>query len=485
MDAILNVVGRALTLSPGAYGELFEDRCTVTQMTQQQVFDDDGRFCGRESRPVKHPMWWYADAKDGGRLFCTYSGYAHIIAQELRDRGIKVQVSELVDDGLGPPDISQVKHVTWRTRQKSVFTRILAYRRGLIDCPVGWGKTYLAQQLTRVWPQAEIVLTVPFGDVMLETYDTLCREMGPHRVGIVGKGRCKPNRLTVCTAQSLHKLSKDVNLILADESHAMCSANYVKKFNKFHRARLIGFSASHERDDGADEFSTALFGPVIARVEYGEAVDGGNVVPLRVRMHRVRNGPSLSGLSDQTYVNRVGIWRNDQRNDLITHVVRELEKEFGPEAQILIMGAVLEHVCALKQRLPEYTLVTGEPEPKRVQKLKKDGIWPGDEPPCTDAMRQEARRAFAMNELKRVIVTKIWRQGVNFNDLAILVRIDGLASGTDATQIPGRLSRLPNQSGKEYGLLVDFMDEFSENLKRRAYKRRSCYKKHGWHVEVI
>lgn len=485
MNATLNIVGRALTLAPGAYGELFEDLCTVTQMTQQEVYDSEGRFRGRESRPTKHPMWWYADSPSGGRVFCAYSGYAHIIVQTLRERGVAVRVTELVDDGLGTPDISQVKGVTWRTRQKNVFTRILSYRRGRIDCPVGWGKTWLAQQLVKVWPKAEIALAVPFGDVMLESYESLCREMGVHRVGIVGRGRCKPNKLTVCTTQSLHKLSKDVNLLLVDECHAVCSANYVKKFNKFHRARLIGFSASHERDDGADDFALALFGPLIAKVDYGEAVEGGNVVPLHVRMYRVRSGPSVAGLSDQTYVNRVGIWRNDQRNDLIAQVIRDLEKEFGPEAQILVMGAVLEHVCALKQRLPDYTLVTGEPEPARVRKLKKDGIWPQGEEPCTDDMRQAARRAFAANELKRVIVTKIWRQGVNFRDLAILVRIDGLASGTDATQIPGRLSRLPDQSDKEYGLLVDFMDEFSDNLKRRSHKRRSHYKRHGWRVDVI
>jgi hypothetical protein len=72
---------------------------------------------------------------------------------------------------------------------------------------------------------------------------------------------------------------------------------------------------------------------------------------------------------------------------------------------------------------------------------------------------------------------------VDFRDLAGLVRADGLASPIAACQIPGRLSRLGKQTDKTVGVLVDFSDIFSKNLKARSRKRLSAYVKCGWIIE--
>lgn len=346
--------------------------------------------------------------------------------------------------------------------------------------------TFIARQLAKIYPQAEIVLTVPFKDVACEIYRDLRREMRRDQVGMVGGGRNSPRRLTVAVSKSLHKCSPDVNLVLADECHALLTESYIQAFNRFHRARLIGLTASPTgRSDQADEFGEAVFGPILCDVSYQDGVAGGNIVPITVRMVNVPDGPDVSGRKDQVYVERVGLWLNDRRNRVIQESVRAVENELGPEAQILIMVDKTEHAYALGQYLPEYTVVTGEPTPERVKQMRRRGAMSKQQEPCTDKQREQYKQEFEDLRLKRVIATKIWRQGVNFRDLACLVRADGKASAIDSVQVPGRLSRLGKTTNKESGLLIDFMDSFSPNLANRSRKRLQVYRKNGWTVEQV
>ena len=69
---------------------------------------------------------------------------------------------------------------------------------------------------------------------------------------------------------------------------------------------------------------------------------------------------------------------------------------------------------------------------------------------------------------------------MSFDDLAVLIRADGMTSAIASNQIPGRLSRLAD--GKQKGILVDFGDEFSEWARRRSQTRFKIYKETGWRV---
>jgi superfamily II DNA or RNA helicase len=249
---------------------------------------------------------------------------------------------------------------------------------------------------------------------------------------------------------------------------------------------MIGLTASPTgRSDKADAFGEALFGPILVDVSYQDGVKGGNIVPITVRMIDVPNGPDVSGRSNHVWVDRVGLWLNDQRNRVIRKSVRAVEIELGENAQILIMVDTTEHAYALGQYLPDYTVVTGEPSPDRVKQLRKSGAMSAQQEPCTNKQREQYKQAFEDLRLKRVIATKIWRQGVNFRDLSCLVRADGKASAIDSVQVPGRLSRLGNKTDKASGLLIDFMDSFSPNLANRSRKRMQVYRKNGWTVEQV
>lgn len=484
--AILGYLGRAVMVTPASLGEIFEDVCTVvrneTKSEWIQNAHGGGGYLQRSRVQVPVRMYWYDKDADGESAFVAYSGYGPRIRDELRKRGVSVTEELRVSDDLGEPDLRPLKGVEWRPRQKEIFTKLLAHRCGVVVCPTAFGKTWLIKQLAKVYPGAEIIATVASTDIANDIYEDLALDLGPE-VGMVGDSKNNPARVTVAVSKSLHKCRKSANLLLADECHSLLTENYIKLLNRFYRARFFGFTATPKgRSDGADAFAEALFGPVIADVTYQEGVRAGNIVQLKVQMYEVTDGPEVSHIDNKAVAERRGLWVNAARNNKIAEVVRQTEQQVGPDAQILIMVDKTEHAYKLGQLLSDYTIVTGEPVPERVAQLRRNGSMAPEQEVCTKKMRDVYRKQFEANKLKRVIATKIWKQGVDFRDLAVLVRADGTASPIDSGQVPGRLSRLGHQTKKDCGLLIDFVDSFSKNLKGRSMRRMQVYKKNGWHI---
>ncbi len=489
MIARLRYLGRALMVEPGALGPALEDHCTVRRREDVTEWVTDA-VTGL-SRPVrtravkKIPLFWYEKLNEA-EVFCTYSGYGPWIEQTLRKRGFAIKLENFVSDGLGAPDLTPVKGTIWRTGQKTVFAKLLGMSRGIIQCPTGWGKTFLAKLLAKVYPTANILITVNSNDIADEIFDGLKYDLGRELGRIGGRRSIKDKRVVVCTSQSLHKAPKDVNIVLADECHTLMTEQYVKKFQKFRRAKIFGFSASPTgRSDGAEGFGEAIFGPIIVEVGYQDSVKGGNVVQLAARLYPSTRGPDVSKIQNAALANRLGIWTNAARNELIANVVRETEQEVGPDEQILIMVSVVEHAYVLGQLLPDYVVVSGEPTPERVQQMLKKGVMTPDQEVCTKQMREDYKRQFSDYTLKRAIATKIWSKGVNFPDLLVLVRADGTASPIDSCQVPGRLSRLGKEVDKKTtgGILIDFVDTFSSNLQYRSQQRIAVYRSNGFSIE--
>lgn len=485
MKTVLRYLGRVVALRPAVYGELFERHCTVTRRTQARVFEEDPETGDTHMKVEKKvddlEMFWYDKIGDTD-VFCTYSGYGRRIEATLKKRGIEFSIENFVDDGLGAPDIKFLSSIKWRGRQGEIVAKILANKGGVIDCPTAYGKTFIIGKIARAYPKAKIVITVPYADVAKKIYSDLESELRG-QLGSLWTGRNKPGRVTVAVSKSLHKCDKDTNLILVDESHALLTDAYISKLNRFHRARIFGFSATVSgRSDKADGLAEAIYGPVLARVGYQEAVKTNNVVQLQVRMYHVAEGPALDWCENKTYVDRHGLWLHSYRNNLIAKVVREIEQEVGDE-QILVMVDTFEHAYALGNLLPEYAIITGTPSPARVKRLRRAKIMTKDQKICTPKDREEYRVAFEERRLMKAISNKVWRQGVDFRDLRVLIRADGSASAIDAGQIPGRLSRLGDKTLKSGGILIDFVDEFTGQLMGRSMARLRSYNKNGWSIK--
>jgi superfamily II DNA or RNA helicase len=147
---------------------------------------------------------------------------------------------------------------------------------------------------------------------------------------------------------------------------------------------------------------------------------------------------------------------------------------------VLIVVKTIEHAVHLKKYLPEFKLVYGNIDENDIEFYINHDMLPERYRGVTKQMREKMRIQFETGKLRKVIATSVWNRGVNFRNLGVLIRADGGSSTIDATQIPGRLSRTAEESGKTSGLLIDYRDVFDDGLDRRSKMREKDYERHGW-----
>lgn len=478
----VTTLGRIVTIFPAEVGAIFENSMVVTRIIPVPASADNGWKRGRIASPEN--TFWYDKDKDGRRLFCAFGGYTESIYATLDAKGLAYDRVQGRPHGLPDPDIHAIKSTQWRPGQLDTVLSILSYNSGLIICPTAFGKTFIIRQLCRVYQGAKIVIVVSSLDIARAVYDEL--RFNLPNVGFCGTGNQHPDRITVCVAASMHNAAADASLVLVDECHTICTPDKIKNLNRFYRAKMFGFTATPTgRSDGADGYLQALFGKTLVDVGYAEAVSTGNVVQLEAHIIPITQGTSMPKDTDSLMVDRVGIIRHAYRNQQIVKAAHWLEEKLGPDLQILIMVDKVEHAYILGQQLPDYTIVTGTVAADRHSELLSLRAKTPEQKLCSPKDRDHYRKQFEQNILKRVIATRVWEKGVDFRDLAGLIRADGLASSIAAGQIPGRLSRLGKETDKKIGILVDCNDKFTPQLEGRSRKRIREYRANGWPIHAL
>lgn len=298
-------------------------------------------------------------------------------------------------------------------------------------------------------------------------------------------------RVVCCTLRSLEKIPPErVDLLLVDECHGVGDNRAGEVVADFRFCRKFGFSATPLRNDGTTKVMEALLGPVILDIPYQAAVEARMVVPLKYVLLPCNKGPRF--LRDEIAASgrrirkdlpevlrkRFTYWKNSGRNRIIADCVRRLLAA-DPSLQILIMVETLQHAILLNQYLPNFLVAHyGATD---IEKFSDDK-WFADVELSKYLLKPKEldriRNAFAKGTLKRVISTFVFKQGVDFKGLAVVVRADGRVSKIDGIQIPGRVAR--TNTGKEVGYVVDVMDMQDEWALARAKQRQALYRQIGW-----
>jgi superfamily II DNA or RNA helicase len=233
-------------------------------------------------------------------------------------------------------------------------------------------------------------------------------------------------------------------------------------------------SVGKKRSDGSYKIIEALFGPMISDISHVSAVASGAIAPIEVR--RVRNAGTPRTFNSVYQVSRYGIWQNGERNAAIAEAVRRLETE-GFE-KILIMTQTTEHAYILRQFVPDFTVVHAGVDADMQEKLFKGGYLLPDEDPNTNP--DWMREWFRDGEIKKVIATTKWREGVDFPDLGVIIRADAQSGFNLSIQIGGRPGRI--FEGKQKGIVVDFADLYGQDLETKSRSRFRNYTEQGWDI---
>jgi superfamily II DNA or RNA helicase len=355
-----------------------------------------------------------------------------------------------------------------------------ARRGGVVDAAAGFGKTELFAALAMLLPEAKILICVKSTDNVQKTVKILLKYLPRMSVGQRGAGKSQQARVTVCTAASVGNYQGHVDLFLGDEAHELLAETYVADIvTVAHQAICFGFTATVEgRSDNSDARMEAVFGKTLFKVTYPEAVGLGLVVPIEVRWVRVEMAKNPAALFEaETSRKRHGLWINNIRNASIAKVAQQ---HYDEGDQVLVLVDKIEHLLELAKLLPGFALCYGNIDENDEEYYRKHALLPSDYKPLTVADRKRIREDFEAGNTRAAIATGVWKLGVSFDALAVLVYAGGGSSPIDATQGPSRVSRIHSQSGKEYGVVYDFTDEFDDQFYKQAMARRRIYKKHDW-----
>jgi len=415
----------------------------------------------------------YDDVASGG-IF-THAGLLTSLCSSLQAARVPFEIKDHRDP-LPTPSFDNVGPL--RTHQPEVLAKICSSYMGVVNCATGMGKTYMIEQLCRIYPSAKILVVSGSRPVVNSIYDRICRACPEKKVSKhSGSHRfLEESEVCVSTVGVLYKIPSEwPDLLIYDEAHEAGSTTAVTAVLGFSQCRRFGFSASPTgRSDRADKFIEALFGPVIAEVGYQDAEEAGLVVPIECRFISVNEDRSPL-VGSEIARKKEGYWQNSHRNDLIARAAKSFE-----DHQVLVFVEKTEHALRLKHRLPEFEVVHGGVGDQYWKAFVDMGIV---DPERTDLKSPDAddiRKRFETGEVKKAICTTCWNKGVDFPELSVLIRGDGQTSSIPCTQIVGRLSRISDN--KPQGVLVDFQDNFDPWFVRRSDKRRDEYEKKGWRI---
>ena len=390
------------------------------------------------------------------------------------------------DPSIRPPiNFEAIKDVQFRETQDLALALVATSDCGVIDCSVGYGKSFLIGVICKALSTLRILVCTSSTQVVATIYEYLCKQV-PGEVGIImgGKDTSHNKRVVVSTLRSINKVPSDApQLVICDECHDVGATQSGQDLMKFCFARRFGFSASPIRNDGSNLVMESIFGPTILKLSYEEAAQEGMVTPMKYAMLHCDWCPDICKKPEMNEVTmkRFAYWRNTARNRAIAKFVSDLHKT-DKDAQILIMVATLEAAIALHQLLPWFKVAYyGATD---LNDLKRK--FPKERYPNLNVeqykMKQKdldiMRGAFSKGTLRFIISTTVFRQGVNFPHLQVLIRADGATSQVMGIQIPGRLSRL--DENKDYGYLIDVDDDFCPWARRRAINRETLYKDQKW-----
>ena len=333
------------------------------------VYYEDG------TRKTKTKQLFIDDGKGGGYFA---AGFLDDVMRMAKAKGVEVKYVDLREFPENAYELDPAAlDVRLKYKQDTVIEAITKNDKGIINCPTGFGKSFIIKCLTILYPNAKFVICTEASSVVSSIYEQLVAVHGKAQVGLIKSGTKsseETKRIQVSTTKSiLRSQISSCDILLFDEVHNVGDNQITDLLmNNIDHARMFGFTASLWRGDHAEMLIKGLFGEVIAEATYQEAVDHKLVVPIRAIMvpcrtkeAQVKNSMSLD--------KRFNYVCNRGRNQLIASIAREIP----PEEQTLIMVSTFEHAVRLHQMLPEYTLCHGG----SGVKIKRNKPWLADRAP--------------------------------------------------------------------------------------------------------
>lgn len=404
--------------------------------------------------PQLKEMFW----KQDGYLL-TMPGFLFKVRGILREFGIE----PIIFDERTPspkPNVEAAMDGLWPAQQPIVYTMLMS-GGGILSGPTGIGKTAMAAALIRAYSHEELTLrgtslsvfACPERDINVKNYHSL-KKFLPHRdVGILQSGHKKiiTDDVMVITYDSLQNIDlTQVGVFIGDEVHAGVSESRAEQIQKIEHAIKFGVSATPGgRYDGRDPVIEGLFGPVVFRKTYQEAVADGILVPIKVIWVEAPS-PEIGmvrylGMKTREGKIGQGIIRNNAYNKMLADIMMGIPED----KQTIAITPTIEHISRVRRYYPDMAVVHAETAQASLISRGFENV-----PAVSTKDRKKIYDRVNSGDIRKIMCTYVYKQGVDFPGLEIMINAGGGGSEIAAKQIPGRASR--KSKDKDAAVLIDF-----------------------------
>lgn len=358
------------------------------------------------------------------------------------------------------------------TQQELTEKFILSDRSGILEAPTRYGKSRIIANVIKAYRGLKMVFCAPGVDLLKQTqrdFEELLPELDIRGIYTGSKGKSQSDDLTLCSLDSVHHCNKEnTELLLVDEVHTSVTAGRFPALNEFKNARKLGFSATTEgRFDGSDILLTGLFGPILARRTYPEAVAEGAILPLKCFILNVPFKVEMVGTRDAAYNKLV------YQNAAFKQLVADICNEVTPQDWQTLVFIKNEKQAEFLEPVIEDSIIAMA---KRLKAKERDALF----------------KKMQDGSITRCIASDIYSTGVTFPDLRMQVNCSLGGGSILAIQKPGRLLQV--RPGKTYGYMVDFNFVPDRELSRSncmsnvvydCEARFNIYRKKGYQLDFV
>ncbi len=385
--------------------------------------------------------------------------------------------------------------ITPRDYQAESTEKLLKATRGVCKMATGSGKSVV---IADVISQLNIptMIYIHKKDIFFQLHRNLTKWLNIP-IGLIGAGHQDLQRINICMVQTvknvlgikekktvyedqdntdvdklrIKKLIEEAECIITDEAHHESAATY-QKINQASKGAYFryGFTATNWREDNADLLIEAYCTRPIVNVSASCLIQRGFLSKPTIYMYHLSYPLIYANLKHSPYPEIYKALVVDNR-DRHYEIAKVCLKALSLNKRVLIAVRRIDHGTQLLAVLHKYCSLKD-----------KAGIIfvKGD---TEDSIRREALGRLDTGDLRCVIATSVWGEGIDCPGIDLLINCKAQKSSIDAFQLLGRaLRRTPSKSTVS---IVDIYDE-GKYLTGHSRKREAIYKtEEGYSIKHI
>lgn len=378
---------------------------------------------------------------------------------------------ELIDTRTKPTQEFQpykLKGITLYPHQEKAIESFLQHKRGVAKLPTGAGKTECAIALVKAINLPTLFLTHRV-NLLYQTTQRFINRLPEYKdkIGIIGDSNFSPNFITIATVQTLfaymksnpkqaQELLNQYQFLIIDEAHRSGAKQFYVPASMCHNAYYrLALTATPFMNENTEEdmYLKGLTGNICAEVSLTELIQAGILAKPFFKFFNIKE-PDIKNLTHWRDVYEKGIIANEKRNQIITTQATRLAQKGH---KILIIIKELQHGKILKQMLDNSGV-------KSEYVSGKDDVY----------LRKKTLKKLKDNKINVVIATNIFDEGIDVEDISVVILGAGTKSAPALFQRTGRAIR--KKEGGNYAIIIDFIDEQHPMLLRHSVKRFNMIK---------